>query len=53
MLLGLAVALGGAVVMALETVGLVVGAGFIIVGVIRLVQQFRRARVYAATHKDV
>lgn len=51
-LLGLAVALGGTAVMALDSVGLVVGAGFIVVGVVRLVQQFRISKVYAATHKD-
>ena len=51
-LLGLLVALGGAAVMALDTIALVVGAGFFVVGVFRLVRQFRRARVYVSTHKD-
>jgi hypothetical protein len=50
--LGLAVAIGGAMIMALETVALVIGAVFFVVGVFRLVRQFRRARVYASTHKD-
>src|SRR6267378_1027933 len=45
-ILGLVIALGGAAFMALETVGLVIGAGFIFVGFIRLLRQLKRARVY-------
>lgn len=51
-ILGLALIVGGAAIMDLEAVGLVIGAGFIFVGLIRLVRQFRRARVYVSTHDD-
>src|SRR5438445_6429923 len=51
-ILGLVITLGGAAFMALETVGLVIGAGFFVVGAIRLLRQFRRGGVYVSTHKD-
>src|ERR1039457_5689191 len=51
-ILGLAVIVGGAAITDFETVGLVIAAGFIFVGVIRLIRQFRRARAYVSTHDD-
>ena len=51
-LLGTATSLVGNVVIALDTVGLVVGGGFIVVGLVRLGRQFCAFRTVSKVEKN-